>query len=44
MHFGKDRYPRKKRDYVGKNPKGGAPPPQFGKPLLSKKSWVYFSF
>ena len=28
-----------------KFPSGGPPPPQFGKPLLSKKkSWVYFSF
>ena len=43
---GKGRYQRKKRDYVGKIPKRRTPPPpQFGKPLLSKKkSWVYFSF
>ena len=34
---------RKERDYVGKIPKWRTPP-QFGKPLLSKKSWVYFSF
>ena len=33
----------KKRDYVGKIPKRRTPP-QFGKALLSKKSWLYFSF
>ena len=38
---------RKKQDYVGKIPKWRAlppplPPPQFGKPLLSKKKLVFF--
>ena len=41
-----ERSPREKRDYVGKIPRRPPPPthpPQFGKPLLSKKrSWVYF--
>ena len=34
---------RKKTELCGKNSQV-APPPQFGKSLLSKKSWVYFSF
>ena len=38
-HAAMERCQRKKRDYVGKIPKRRAPPPppQFGKPLLSKK-------
>ena len=37
---------REKTGLCGKNSQATDPPPapQFGKPLLSKKSWVYFSF
>ena len=36
---------RKKRDYVGKIPRVGAPPPPVWEtPVIKKKSWVYFSF
>ena len=37
----------RKTGLCGKNSQAADPPhppPQFGKPLLSKKSWVYFSF
>ena len=43
ISFSKGRCQKKKRDYGGKIPKWRTPP-QFGKPLLSKKSWVHFSF
>ena len=36
-NWDKGRHQRKKRDYVWKFPSGRPPPPQFGKPLLSKK-------
>ena len=42
--YHKGRRQKKKRDYVGKIPKGRTPPPPppFGKPLLSKKKLGLF--